>query len=122
MFSRFCWINSENFSIPFEKLKLSPRGDWLAIGGDHGGLTVWEWQSQNYVMEQKTQGHAVQCAAYSPCGTKMITGATDGACKVWSAMSGFCIVTFKNHTAPVTGVSWLRSGKVLQFVKKVFFL
>ena len=56
------------------QLKLSPRGDWLAIGGDHGGLTVWEWQSQNYVMEQKTQGHAVQCASYSPCGTKLITG------------------------------------------------
>ena len=37
-------------------------------------------------------------------------GATDGSCKVWSAMTGFCIVTFKNHTAPVTGVSWLRSG------------
>ena len=92
------------------QLRLSPRGDWLAIGGEHGGLTVWEWQSQNYVMEQKTQGHQVQCASYSPCGTKLITGASDGACKVWSALTGFCIVTFKNHTAPVTGVTWLRSG------------
>ena len=49
---------------------MSPRGDWLALGGDGGGLVVWEWSSKTYVLEQQCQGESVQCLSYSPCGTK----------------------------------------------------
>ena len=94
------------------QLKISEKGDWIALGGN-GSLVVWEWASQSYVLEQQCQGHSVQCVAYSPCATKIATGATDGAVKIWSASSGFCIVTFKNHSGTVTGLSWLRSGFAL---------
>ena len=94
------------------QIKISPKGDWLALGGT-GSLVIWEWPSQSYVLEQQCQGHSVQCVSYSPCGTKVATGATDGAVKVWSVSSGFCIVTFKNHQSCVTGITWLRSGFAL---------
>ena len=94
------------------QIKISQKGDWIALGGQ-GSMVVWEWASQSYIVEQQCQGHSVQCVAYSPCATKIATGATDGVVKVWSASSGFCIVTFKNHSASVTGISWLRSGFAL---------
>ena len=33
--------------------------------------------------------------------------------KVWSLASGFCLVTFADHGAPVTGVAWLPSGSAV---------
>lgn len=43
----------------------------------------------------------------------MATGGTDGHVKIWSTTSGFCNVTFKNHTSDVSGIAWMRSGFAL---------
>ena len=32
------------------QIKISPKGDWLALGGT-GSLVIWEWPSQSYVLE-----------------------------------------------------------------------
>ena len=33
--------------------------------------------------------------------------------KLWSIASGFCQVTFSEHTAPVTGLAWLPEAKAV---------
>lgn len=33
--------------------------------------------------------------------------------KIWNVQSGFCFVTFSDHTAPVTAVAFLPSGSVV---------
>jgi WD40 repeat protein len=75
------------------RVKISPKGDWLALGGGDQ-LIVWEWGTQSYVLQSQNQGHNVSCVAYSPCGSKLATGGTDGTVKVWSTNSGFCQVTW----------------------------
>lgn len=50
---------------------------------------------------------------YSPDGTKIITCADDGKIKVWDTKSGFCIVTFTEHTSGVTSCEFAKRGNVL---------
>jgi WD40 repeat protein len=49
----------------------------------------------------------VAAAAFSPDGALLATGADDAKVKVWTPASGFCFVTFADHTAPVTAVQFL---------------
>lgn len=50
---------------------------------------------------------------YSPDGQRVITTADDGKIKVWDVNSGFCIVTFTEHTSGVTACEFAKRGNVL---------
>jgi len=87
---------------------ISPRGDWLALGSRTlGQLLVWDWQAESYVLRQQGHAYAVTTAAHSPNGQLVATGGGDGKVKVWNAASGFCFVTFAEHTAGVTGITFI---------------
>lgn len=118
---------------PLDSVCLSPTGEWIAVGSQHQGeLLVWEWQSETYIVKQKGHHHGVRCIAYSPTGYNvggqagkndlgggastanaasggtsqnvLATGGFDGKVKLWSCVSGFCYVTFKEHTAEITDI------------------
>lgn len=61
------------------------------------------------------QGHRYDvCAlAYSPNGTAVVTGGDDGKVKVWQTTTGFCTVTFTEHTAPVRSAIFAKGGNVV---------
>lgn len=63
----------------------------------------------------KQQGHfdTLNSIAYSPDGQRIITAADDGKIKVWDVTSGFCIVTFTEHTSGVTACEFAKKGNVL---------
>ncbi|KAI8469923.1 MAG: WD40 repeat-like protein [Monoraphidium minutum] len=89
----------------------SAAGDWVALGcAALGQLLVWEWRSETYVLKQQGHYFDVSAAAYSPDGALLATGADDAKVKVFQLSSGFCYVTFTDHTAPVTAVRFLPSG------------
>ena len=54
----------------------------------------------------KQQGHFfdLNVLAYSADGQYIATGGDDGKIKLWNTSSGFCFVTFTEHTAPVTAL------------------
>lgn len=117
---------------------LNTPGDWIALGcAGLGQLLVWEWQSETYVMKQ--QGHSCNMTslAYSSDGQYVVTGGGDGKVRVspsthpfkilklsflelkhclfqvklWNTSSGFCFVTFHEHTAAVSGVQFSHNRK-----------
>lgn len=94
---------------------ISASGEWLAFGcGQLGQLLVWEWRSETYILKQ--QGHyfaEVSALAYSPSGSTVATGGGDSKVKLWSPASGFCIVTFIEHAAPVTDLAFVPHGRAL---------
>ena len=94
---------------------VSPGGEWLAFGcAQLGQLLVWEWQAESYVLKQ--QGHffaEIHCLAYSPGGAIIATGGGDSKVKLWSPASGFCFVTFGEHTAPVVDLAFVPHGRAL---------
>ncbi|CCX09741.1 Similar to Periodic tryptophan protein 2 homolog; acc. no. Q9C270 [Pyronema omphalodes CBS 100304] len=86
---------------------INKTGEWLAFGASKlGQLLVWEWQSESYVIKQQGHYDAMNALTYSPDGNRIVTAADDGRIKVWDATSGFCIVTFTEHTAGVTAVQF----------------
>ncbi|XP_072171580.1 periodic tryptophan protein 2 homolog [Diadema setosum] len=89
-------------------------GDWIAFGCTGiGQLLVWEWQSESYVLKQQGHFNNMSCLDYSRDGMLIVTGGDDGKVKLWNTSSGFCFVTFSEHTSGVTGVTFNQAGKVV---------
>ena len=109
--------NIHTLSISQEKISsvaISPSGEWLAFGARRlGQLLVWEWQSESYILKQQGHYFDMNTLSYAPDGQTIATGGDDGKVKVWSTHSGFCFVTFSEHTAPISAVSFAKHGHVL---------
>lgn len=89
-------------------------GNWLAFGcAKLGQLLVWEWRSETYILKQQGHYFDVNCLAFSPDSQLLATGADDNKVKVWTASSGFCFVTFAEHTNAVTAVHFLPGNHAL---------
>ncbi|PHT47229.1 hypothetical protein CQW23_11437 [Capsicum baccatum] len=83
-------------------------GNWVTIGCARlGQLLVWEWKSETSILKQQGHYYDVNCVAYSPDSQLLATGADDNKIKVWTVSSGFCFVTFPEHTNAVTALHFL---------------
>jgi periodic tryptophan protein 2 len=109
--------NIHTLSISQEKIAsvaINPSGEWLAFGAKKlGQLLVWEWQSESYILKQQGHYFDMNTLAYAPDGQTIATGGDDGKVKVWSTHSGFCFVTFTEHSASISAVSFAKHGSVL---------
>lgn len=63
----------------------------------------------------KQQGHAnnMTCVSYSVDGELIATGGEDGKVKLWNVLSGFCFITFSEHTNPITGLLFSKNKKIV---------
>ncbi|OCH89636.1 WD40 repeat-like protein [Obba rivulosa] len=111
------FTNIHTLSISQEKISsvaISASGEWLAFGAKKlGQLLVWEWQSESYVLKQQGHYFDMNTLAYAPDGQHIATGGDDGKVKVWSTVSGFCFVTFSEHSSAVSAVEFAKQGQVL---------
>ncbi|GCB77078.1 hypothetical protein scyTo_0018424, partial [Scyliorhinus torazame] len=97
-----------------ESISINVSGDWIAFGCPGvGQLLVWEWQSESYVLKQQGHFNNMVALSYSPDAQYIVTGGDDGKVKVWNTSSGFCIVTFTEHTSSITAVTFNSTGFVL---------
>lgn len=55
----------------------------------------------------------MSCLAYSPDGQLVATGDEFGKVKVWNMATGFCFVTFTEHTAGITDITFSPHGASL---------
>lgn len=95
-------------------VSINSSGQWLAFGCEKlGQLLVWEWQSESYILKQQGHFYDINCLSFSPDGQVLATGGDDGKVKLWNTTTGFCFVTFANHTAPITACHWSGVGNVL---------
>ncbi|KAG8808589.1 hypothetical protein FRC17_003882, partial [Serendipita sp. 399] len=118
--------NLYTLSISNEKISsiaINSTRQWLAFGAQKlGQLLVWEWQSQSYILKQQAHSHQASSSishssithlSYSPSSKQIATSGSDGKVKLWSTQSGFCFVTFSEHTASVTAVEFAKRGQVV---------
>uniref|UniRef100_A0A8C4RPG2 PWP2 small subunit processome component n=1 Tax=Erpetoichthys calabaricus TaxID=27687 RepID=A0A8C4RPG2_ERPCA len=115
-------ISSQRIS----SIAINNTGDWIALGcSGLGQLLVWEWQSESYIMKQQGHFNSMVALAYSPDGQYIATGGDDGKVKVWNTNSGFCFVTFTEHTSSVSAVTFNYTGFVIYvfvFLSYCFYL
>ncbi|XP_048140002.1 periodic tryptophan protein 2 isoform X2 [Rhodamnia argentea] len=89
-------------------------GNWLTFGcAKLGQLLVWEWKSESYILKQQGHYFDVNCLAYSPDSQLLATGADDNKVKVWTVSSGFCFVTFSEHTNAITALHFMANNHCL---------
>lgn len=130
-------------SISREKITtatFNDLGNWLTFGCARlGQLLVWEWKSESYILKQQGHYFDVNTLAYSPDSQLLATGADDNKIKVsyfhdtisstlqqhvclqifvcllqvWTVSSGFCFVTFSEHTNAVTALHFMASNHCL---------
>ncbi|XP_061344011.1 periodic tryptophan protein 2 isoform X2 [Gastrolobium bilobum] len=104
-------------SISREKITtamFNELGNWLTFGcAKLGQLLVWEWRSESYILKQQGHYFDVNCVAYSPDSQLLATGADDNKVKVWTVSSGFCFVTFSEHTNAVTALHFVANNNCL---------
>lgn len=108
-------VNLQRLSVSnsmVSSIALNHTGEWVAMGiAEKGQLLVWEWKSESYVLKQQGHLYGLNVLDFSPEGQYIATGGEDGRVKVWNALSGFCVITFKEHIAPVTGVQFIGHGQ-----------
>ena len=65
-----------------------------------------------YKLLKTLKGHSswVNSVAYSPDGTKIISGSTDGTVKIWDANTGQCLKTLEGHSYSVNSVAYSPDG------------
>lgn len=93
---------------------INRSGDWLAFGCSKlGQLLVWEWQSETFVLKQQGHYYAISSLEFSPDGSVIATGGDDGKVKLWSVTSGFCFVTFSDHTSAITDICYVKGSHAI---------
>lgn len=106
-----------SLSISREKITtagFNNLGNWLTLGcAKLGQLLVWEWRSESYILKQQGHYFDVNCVAYSNDSQLLATGADDNKIKVWTVSSGFCFVTFSEHTNVVTALHFMAGNNCL---------
>lgn len=111
------FTNIHTLSISQEKISsvaINASGEWLAFGASKlGQLLVWEWQSESYVLKQQGHFFDMNTLSFSSDGQNVATGGDDGKIKIWNVTSGFCFVTFSDHTSSISAVEFAKQGQVL---------
>lgn len=61
----------------------------------------------------KQQGHSnnMSSVSYSLDGQLLATGGEDGKVKLWNVHSGFCFVTFSEHSNSITAITFSGNKK-----------
>ena len=59
------------------------------------------------------EGHkyGVSSVAYSPDGTKIVSGSTDNTIKIWDTNTGECLQTLMGHSKSVYAVAYSPDGR-----------
>lgn len=95
-------------------VNINSTGEWLSFGSSKvGQLLVYEWKSESYILKQQGHFDLTNSLCYSPDGARVVTASDDGKIKIWDVHSGFCLTTFTEHAAGVTGLQFAKKGSVL---------
>jgi len=90
----------------------SPDGRYIATCGGEGAF-LWEIETGSVIRTFRGHTGVVYSVAFSPDGTKVLTGIYDRTAKQWETATGNCIRTFSGHTDCVHSVAFSPDGTMV---------
>jgi WD40 repeat protein len=83
-------------------IRFSPAGRYIAAGVDSGNVLIWNVRTGHLV--EKLMGHRdrVKSVAFTPDGTRLVSGSVDQTCKVWDL----------GHLFAMDGSGSLQAGRI----------
>jgi WD40 repeat protein len=85
------------------------------LDGTRADLRGWEWKyvhrlCHSDLLTFNSQTCTIFSVAFSPDGTRVVSGCADDTAKVWDATTGAVILTLKGHTAGVKSARFSADG------------
>lgn len=127
---------------PIRAVAFAPNGRQFATGGDDAVIRVWNVdvvqapspgrvtlgseaplplldgtlpRDTRSAANRQSVGHTdtVTALAYSPAGTRLLSGSRDGSMLLWDIRTGERLHRYGNHSGPVTCVAFSTSGNLV---------
>jgi WD40 repeat protein len=86
-------------------------GPLVILTGGNGPATVWHAVGHQVLM--RLEGVNSASATFSPGGSRVVTGDSDGTARVWDAQSGALVLELRGHTGSVNSVTFSPDGSCL---------
>ncbi|HPO09017.1 MAG TPA: WD40 repeat domain-containing protein, partial [bacterium] len=97
-------------SGPVLGVAYSPDGKIVATCGGPGTF-LWDADTGEFLRSFPGHGGTVYSVAFSPDGSKLLTGSNDRTAKLWDMETGALIRTFSGHTWSIYSVAFLPGGR-----------
>jgi WD40 repeat protein len=112
-------IHSNNESMMISYVEWSPDGSKIASASDESTAKVWDTHTWEPLFTLQHESPTfVGIAAWSPDGTRLLTGAgneeqgaKDNTARVWDGTTGEELLVFSGHTMSVWPGDWSPDGK-----------
>ncbi|MHB1560438.1 MAG: protein kinase domain-containing protein [Isosphaeraceae bacterium] len=97
---------------PMLVVLFSPDGSRLIAGGDYPDNTAPLWDTATGKLVARLRGHknAIPKVAFSPDGTRVVTGSTDQTARLWDGRTGQLVAELTGHSGRVLDARFSPDG------------
>jgi WD40 repeat protein len=78
-----------------------------------GWVIIWDPDSGREVRSFSAHSSNIRSIAFSPDGSRLLTGGIDKCAKIWDVRDGAHLLTLRGRDLPVSDVAWSPNGEEL---------